>query len=221
MSTSTWTGADNNSDWADSGNWSPAGIPDASSDVVITTGAPVVSAPIGTVNSITDSAELLFETAGTNTVATFVDNAGSLDVDATPSGSDEVTAASLSNTGSISLAGSGANQALLDVTTGVAGFGTAGVLSGAVGLTGDSAIEFTSGRITSLAASAQLHLDGDDAFLEDSTALGSNSALTGLASIGAGVFSGSTTRPWCRRPACSPITDTSVSTSSAATGDRA
>ena len=53
-------------------------------------------------------------------------------------------------------------------------------------LTGDSAIEFASGQITSLAASAQLHLNGNDAFIEDSTALGSNSALTGLASIGAG-----------------------------------
>ena len=43
-----------------------------------------------------------------------------------------------------------------------------------------------SGQITSLAAGAQLTLDGNDAFIEDSTALGSNSALTGLASIGAG-----------------------------------
>ena len=53
-------------------------------------------------------------------------------------------------------------------------------------LSGDSAIEFASGQITSLAADAQLILDGNDAFIEDSTALGSNSALTGLASIGAG-----------------------------------
>ena len=36
--------------------------------------------------------------------------------------------------------------------------------------------------------SAQLHLNGNDAFIEDSTALGSNSALTGLASIGAGAM---------------------------------
>ena len=70
--------------------------------------------------------------------------------------------------------------------TGSAGFGTAGVLSGNVGLSGDSAIEFASGQITSLAAGAQLVLNGNDAFIEDSTALGSNSALTGLASIGAG-----------------------------------
>ena len=70
--------------------------------------------------------------------------------------------------------------------TGSAGFGAAGVLSGDVRLDGDSAIEFASGEITSLAANAQLNLIGSDAFIEDSTALGSNSALTGLASIGAG-----------------------------------
>ena len=53
-------------------------------------------------------------------------------------------------------------------------------------LAGDSAIEFASGQITSLAPRLQLDLNGNDAFIEDSTALGSNSALTGLASIGAG-----------------------------------
>jgi hypothetical protein len=99
-----------------------------------------------------------------------------------------VTTASLDNTGSISLTSfqRRANQALLDVTAGSAGFGAAGVLSGNVELTGDSAIEFASGQITSLADGAQLHLTGKNAFIEDSTALGSNSALTGLASIGAG-----------------------------------
>ncbi len=58
-------------------------------------------------------------------------------------------------------------------------------MSGTVRLAGDSAIEFKSGQITSLAVNAQLHLNGNDAFIEDSTAPGSNSALTGLASIGA------------------------------------
>ncbi len=37
-------------------------------------------------------------------------------------------------------------------------------------------------------APAHLGLNGSDAFIEDSTALGSNSALTGLASIGAGAM---------------------------------
>jgi hypothetical protein len=211
MSTSTWTGAVN-SDWDDADNWSPAGVPGVNSDVVISTGAPVASASIGTVDSITDSSDLSFESAGTNTVATFLDNTGHLRVDrkggaggtilniagaltnsgslrvgnATASAPDTVTAASLDNTGSIDLTGSSANQALLDVTAGSAGFGTAEVLSGYVRLGGDSAIEFASGEITSLAEGAHLGLNGNDAFVEDSTAPGSNSALVGLASIGAG-----------------------------------
>ena len=210
MSKSTWTGAIS-SDWANAGNWSPAGLPGASSDVVITIRRAVASASIGTVNSITDSSDLRFRSAGTNTVTTFLNNSGELRVDrkggaggtilniagkltnsgslrignATLSAPDTVSAASLDNTGGIRLLGSTTNQALLDVT-GSAGFGAAGVLSGNVRLTRDSAIEFKSGQITSLAAGAQLHLNGSDAFIEDSTALGSNSALTGLASIGAG-----------------------------------
>ena len=75
MSTSTWTGAVN-SDWDDADNWSPAGVPGASSDVTIATGDAVASASIGTVNSITDSSSLRFQSAGTNTVATFLDNSG-------------------------------------------------------------------------------------------------------------------------------------------------
>ena len=63
-------------------------------------------------------------------------------------------------------------------------------MSGYARLAGDSAIEFASGEITSLAHGAQLHLSGSDAFIEDSTALGSNSALAGLASIGAGAIFG-------------------------------
>ena len=213
MSTSTWTGAINR-DWDDTDNWSPAGVPGANSDVVITTGPSVqVSGSIGTVNSITNSYALGFKSAGTNTVATFLDITGHLYVDskagaggtilniggtltnrhhltignATLSAPDEVTAASLDNTGdaSLNLTGSSANQALLDVTAGLAEFGTAGVFSGYVRLAGDSAIEFASGEITSLADYSHLGLVGSDAFIEDSSATGSNSALMGLASIGA------------------------------------
>jgi hypothetical protein len=145
MSKSKWTGAVS-SDWADPDDWSPAGVPGADSDVVITSGAPVASASIGTVNSITDSSELSFDSAGTNTVTTFVDDAGRLRVDADAgaggttlniggglnlnnhghvrignaslSAPTEVRAASISNSvnGSIRLIGSKTNQALLDVT---------------------------------------------------------------------------------------------------------
>ena len=97
-----------------------------------------------------------------------------------------MTAASLDNTGKIYLDRLQRQPGAPRRTAGSAGFGTAGVLSGYVRLAGDSAIEFASGEITSLAAGAHLGLNGNDAFIEDSTALGSNSALTGLASIGAG-----------------------------------
>ena len=131
-----------------------------------------------------------------------------------------MTAASLDNTGGIYLTrlqrqpGAPRRERQRGIRHG-------GSLSGSVRLAGDSAIEFASGEITSLAANAQLRLNGNDAFIEDSTALGSNSALTGLASIGAGAFFGSTTGPRCRRPARSSMTESSVSTSSAATADRA
>jgi hypothetical protein len=100
---------------------------------------------------------------------------------------DVVTAAAIDNTGVVQLLAFGASQALLDVTSS-AGFGAAGVLSGNVYVSGDSAIEFASGEITRLAANSSLELVGSDAFVQDRTALGSNSALTGLSSIGANAF---------------------------------
>jgi hypothetical protein len=214
MGTSIWTG-NLSSDWANADNWSTAEVPGAGSNVVISLGAAVASASIGTVNSITNTYGLDFESAGTNTVTTFVDNTRSLSVDGfggeggttlniggtlTNSGAllignsalsspSKVSATALTNTGRIFLIGSSTNQAVLDVS-GVAGIGTAGVWSGTVSLAGESAIQFASGQITSLAANAQLHLNGSNAFIEDSAALGSNSALTGLASIGAGATFG-------------------------------
>ena len=119
----------------------------------------------------------------TLTGALTITNSGTLHIgNKALSASGTVTAASLDNTGEIHPRGSSANQALLDVT-GSAGFGAAGVLSGYVQLAGDSAIEFASGQITSLAGSAYLELNSNEAFIEDSTALGSNSALTGLANV--------------------------------------
>jgi hypothetical protein len=62
MSTATWTGTlgatRGYGDWADAGNWSPAGVPGADSDVVTSTGGADVLASIGTVKSITDSSPL-------------------------------------------------------------------------------------------------------------------------------------------------------------------
>jgi hypothetical protein len=100
----------------------------------------------------------------------------------------QVTTTALNNTGSIDLTGAGANQAFLDVTTAVAGFGAAGTVTGTVDLHQDAAIEFLNGQISTISAASHLLLDGNNAFIEDSTALGSNSALTGLANVDGSLF---------------------------------
>ena len=100
-----------------------------------------------------------------------------------PSAPDKVTVESLDNTGIIYFNGTSANPSLYDVTTGVAGFGTAGTLTGTVGYGANAAIEFLSGQITTIAAGSSLELIGNNAFIEDSSALNSNSALTGLSNI--------------------------------------
>jgi len=104
-------------------------------------------------------------------------------------GSAKLTAETLSNPGNIQLVGSSeTHQALLDVTTGVAGFGTAGTVTGGVSVLEDSAIEFLSGQITTIASGSELLLRGNSAFVEDSTALGSNSALAGLADVSGSLY---------------------------------
>ena len=124
------------------------------------------------------------------TLAGALTNRGSLDI-YSGDRSDKVMTGTLSNTGTIVVAAMGTGKALLDVTDS-AGFGAAGVLSGTVYLYRDSAIEFANGQITSVAG--QLTITGNSAFLEDSTALGSNSALTGLTNV-AGFLDLSTAAP--------------------------
>ena len=143
---------------------------------------------MSTSNSLANDGNVYLDRVGGNggsslTLAGALSNSGSLRIGNTKlSASDKVTAASLDNTSSINLIGSSANQALLDVT-GSAGFGTARVLGSTIELAGDSAIEFASGQISTIAAFSHLYLSGDDAFIEDSNALGSNSALTGLTDV--------------------------------------
>ena len=108
----------------------------------------------------------------------------------TLSASDKVTAASLYNTG-YDLSDRHQRQPgapRRDRQRGIRHSGTfyRHCLSGPQGAIEKTAIEFGSGQITSLAASSDLRLYGNEAFIEDSTALGSNSALAGLASIASG-----------------------------------
>ncbi len=98
--------------------------------------------------------------------------------------STTVTAGGLANTGSINLNGdaTGGFQGALNVGT-AAGFGTAGVLTGNVQLTGLSLLDFASGQITTIDHTGTLLIDGTNTFLATGRATSSNSALAGLATM--------------------------------------
>jgi Hint domain len=97
-----------------------------------------------------------------------------------------VKAASLDNTGNLYLYGnetaSQTGLTTLDVAS-VAGFGTAGELTGQVYLSGDALLEFDGGgSITTIDEGASLSLNGPNAFLADTQpSVTSNTALSGLA----------------------------------------
>ena len=125
MSKSTWTGAVS-SDWADADNWSPAGVPGASSDVVIAIGAPVafrprsgrsirspicpistssrrerIRSPPSSTTPVSWASTLTAGEGGTIlNIGETLTNSHTLRIgNATLSASDEVTAAALDNTG--------------------------------------------------------------------------------------------------------------------------
>src|SRR5262249_14957497 len=80
-------------------------------------------------------------------------------------------------------------QATLNIAS-AAGFGTAGVLTGYINLSGNSLLEFGSGEITSIssASNSELILNGPNARVSDASNTTTNSALTGLTSIGGRLF---------------------------------
>jgi autotransporter passenger strand-loop-strand repeat protein len=97
-----------------------------------------------------------------------------------------VSLGNLNNTGTLNLnggVGSGANQSTLDVlaaaTTTLTGFNN---------LSGDALLEYASGKITSIAAGADLTINGPLARVADASDTTTSSALTGLTSIGAAAF---------------------------------
>ena len=92
-----------------------------------------------------------------------------------------LSANAAANTGTIDLFGNGANQAALKIA-GAAGFGTAGVVSGQVNLSGNSLVQFGSGGLTGIAANGQLALDGPTAQVQILGNSANNNALSGLAS---------------------------------------
>ncbi len=116
-------------------------------------------------------------------------NSGALNIgNASMAEADTMTVGSLANVGTITIVGgsSTSTEALLKVT-GAAGFGTVGVLTGTVNVSGDGAIQFGSGPITTIASGASLTLNGPGAHIAQAASPNANGALAGLTSV-AGTF---------------------------------
>jgi len=215
MTTKTWNGS--NADWyANSGgDWSPAGDPGATDDVVIGGGTVTLTGGDAgiTVNSITlsgTSVLQIHDPGATQSVAGNVTNSGSLDIDTTGGGGSSlaiggtlantgtlnigngfltapttVTAAGLSNTGTINIDGSSTEQAALEV-----GAAAPASWTGTATLSGGALLQFTgTSQIGAIASGAEISLSGAKAFVAsagiNST---SNSALTGLTTVAGDLF---------------------------------
>jgi hypothetical protein len=90
----------------------------------------------------------------------------------------------LTNSGSLELsnAANAETQTRLVIHS-LAGFGTAGAVTGDVSVNDDSAIVFDSGQISAINSSASLYLSGEDAFIADASDPAANSALAGLSDV--------------------------------------
>jgi hypothetical protein len=156
-------------------------------------------APLTTTGALTNTGNLDVDTsyqAGGSTlhIGGVLTNDGTVDIGTGGlSAATTVTATGLNNyisanLGTLNLTGNTSVKATLDIT-GTAGFGgaTAGLLYGAVTLSGDALLEFASGQITTIDANSGLTLSGPDAFVADASNTSSNSALTGLTRITGGL----------------------------------
>ena len=121
------------------------------------------------------------------TIGGVLTNSGTFTFGGNLSTNSQVSVGGVNNIGTLNVVGdqsnqyNGANGATLNVA-GAAGFGTAGTLTGTVGVYNNAEIAFTGGGQISTVAGF-LELDGSKAFVADAGATTSNSALTGLTSI--------------------------------------
>jgi Ca2+-binding RTX toxin-like protein len=206
MATKNWN--DGTGDWDTAGNWSPTGVPAPGDNAVIQFGTVSLTTPVtvGSISLTTSSANLGIVYAGTDSVTGDFSNSGTVGVDfgissgttltiggtLTNSGTGSfnigwsgltvgttVTAAALSNAGTINLTGSASAQATLNV----AGAAPA-TLIGNVSLSNSALLEFGSGAITGIASGATLGLLGFNGQprVAISGNTGTNSALTQLSS---------------------------------------
>jgi hypothetical protein len=207
MATDTWL--DGTANWDTPSDWS-AGLPGPSSDVVINTGNPEVTASFGTVNSITNSATLDFIDAGASSVTNYVrnDTGGVLALD--PFSGDGGSSLTIGdwfyNYGTVQIgpsdntlsAASTVWIANLNVTTNAAfdlygsstaeatlefgsGAGASGIVNCDLYLSGDALAEYASGQFATIERT--LSLNGSHAFVADASDTNSNSALKGVNTI--------------------------------------
>ena len=203
MSNPTWNGGSDN--WTTAADWSTGQEPGAGDNVTINQGNPQITSNVGTVASVADTSALSVVDGSLATTGAF-SNSGLLNVDQggqggstvtiggtlTNSGTTNIGSGNLQNAtavtvggfnntgGTLNLTGAAA-QATLDVTSGTAGFGTAGEVVGNVNLQGAALIEFASGQINDVVGN--LALVGSQSRIADASNLASNSALAGLTTI--------------------------------------
>jgi hypothetical protein len=207
MATDTWL--DGTANWDTPSDWS-AGLPTASSDVVINQGNPEVTGSFGTVNSITNSATLDFIDAGASSVINYVRNdAGgvlALDPNTGDGGSSLTIGDWFYNYGTIQIgpsdntlsAASTVSILNLNVSTNAAFYlygsstaeatiklgssgGSAGIVNADLYLSGDALWEYASGQIATIECT--LSLNGSHAFVADASDTNSNSMLKSLNTI--------------------------------------
>jgi hypothetical protein len=202
MSTNWLDGTD---DWNTPSDWS-AGLPVASSNVVINQGNPEVTASFGAVNSITNSATLDFIDAGASSVTNYVRNDGgvlAVDPFSGDGGSSLTIGDWFYNYGTIQIgpsdntlsADSTVSIANLNVTTNAAfdlygsstaratfynssSGGSAGIVNADLSLSGDALFEYASGQFATIECT--LSLKGSHAFVADASDTNSNSMLKSL-----------------------------------------
>jgi hypothetical protein len=192
---------DGTADWTTSTDWSP-NAPGTNDDVTIGQGAPQITSNVGTVNSVTVSAQLTLINGGVLTTTGGLNNSGGLYVNNSGTGGGSLTVGAtltnsnfmqvgnsslattvasqdLSNTGRIDIDGGSTNQALLSIAAAAPATWT-----GTLNVSGNGLLEFggTTG-IGAIAGNAQINLFGPQAFVA-ATGVGttSNTALTGLTS---------------------------------------
>src|SRR5205814_715074 len=206
MATKTWI--DGTGNWNTAADWNTGTVPGPGDDAVIPFGSVSLHTPVavGSISLTTSSATLGIVDPGTDTVTGDFSNSGTVGVDygtssdttltiggtLTNSGTGSfnigysqltaasmVTAAGLSNSGTINLVGGfvGGNsgQATLDIVDPAPATWT-----GSLSLQGPALLEFGSGAITSIASSATLSVLSGQAHVALQSDTGTNSALTQL-----------------------------------------